>query len=59
VIVVNEGCIDRNLLEELNYDNNFPMMLLKMAVLVAGELQVMAIDVDFVTIVSASYMVKC
>ena len=61
MIVVNEDCIDHNLLEGLNYDDNFLTMLLKMnivVVLIVDELQVMAIDVGFVMIASASYMVK-
>jgi len=59
VIVVNEDYIDHNLWEELNYDDNFPMLLSKMVALTVDELQVMVADVDFVIIVSASYMVKC
>jgi hypothetical protein len=59
VIVVNEGCIYHNLLEELNYEDNFPMMLSKMVALVVDESQVMAVGVDSVMIASASYMVMC
>ena len=58
MIVVND-CIDHNLLEELNYDDNFPMTLSKMVALVVDESRVTVVDVDSVMIASASYMVKC
>jgi hypothetical protein len=49
---------DCNLLEELNYDNNFLMMQLEMKVVVALVVDGLAIDVDSVMFASVSYIVK-